>query len=263
MTELEVAYTRRGTGSPLILVHGIGHRRQAWDPVLDLLAEHHDVIAVDLPGFGESPGLPAGLDYDMDTAMDNFAKMFAQWGIPRPHIAGNSLGGALALELAGRGLVSTATALSPAGFWTPGQRRYAISMLSAMRRSAMLPAGVVERIARSPWQRALALKPIHEHGQRLSADDFLADARSMAEAVAFGPTARAGRNYDFEGVPQVPVTVAWGTRDRILLPKQAALARRILPMATHIPLPGCGHVPMLDDPELVAGVILDTAGRAG
>src|ERR1044072_205721 len=62
-----VSYTRAGSGDPLLLLHGIGHHRQAWDPVVDILAAERDVITVDLPGFGASPGLPEGLDYDLPT----------------------------------------------------------------------------------------------------------------------------------------------------------------------------------------------------
>ncbi|HEY1966958.1 MAG TPA: alpha/beta hydrolase, partial [Pseudonocardia sp.] len=57
-------------------------------------------------------------------------------------------------------------------------------------------------------------------------------------------------------------TIAWGDHDRILPPRQAQRAARLLPAAHHLPLPGCGHVPMSDDPELVAKVILDTCARA-
>ena len=54
----ELAYTRKGSGEPLVLIHGIGHRRQAWDPVFEHLAESYDVIAVDLAGFGDPRRTP-------------------------------------------------------------------------------------------------------------------------------------------------------------------------------------------------------------
>jgi pimeloyl-ACP methyl ester carboxylesterase len=60
----------------------------------------------------------------------------------------------------------------------------------------------------------------------------------------------------------VPVTIAWGTRDRLFRPRQAGRARDRLPAARHVLLPGCGHVPMSDDPDLVASVILTTTARA-
>nr|WP_279582221.1 alpha/beta fold hydrolase [Fodinicola feengrottensis] len=133
----DVVVERRGTGSPLVLLHGIGHRWQAWQPVLNLLAERHDVIAIDLPGFGGSPTLPDDRPYDMLAAVDTFCEIMAAYKLDRPHLAGNSLGGALALEVGSRGLASSVTALSPAGFFGPVGRAWAIGVLSSMRRSAM------------------------------------------------------------------------------------------------------------------------------
>ena len=72
--------------------------------------------------------------------------------------------------------------------------------------------------------------------------------------------AKSALDYRFAGSPTVPVTVAWGTQDRILRPHQAERARELLPQARHVPLPGCGHVPMSDDPDLVASLILQTTG---
>ena len=60
----------------------------------------------------------------------------------------------------------------------------------------------------------------------------------------------------------MPVTVAWGTKDRLLPYRQSREAKRRLPAARHLPLPDCGHVPMIDDPELIVSVIQETVGRA-
>src|SRR5580765_5153978 len=100
MISANIAYTRQGAGDPLVLMHGIGHRRQGWRPVMEPLAERFDVIAIDLPGFGESPTLPANIPYDIESTVERLREFFAALGISAPHVAGNSLGGALALELA-------------------------------------------------------------------------------------------------------------------------------------------------------------------
>src|SRR5688572_30370482 len=113
----KLVYDRKGSGEPVVLIHGIGHRRQAWAPIFDQLAERYDVIAVDLAGFGDSPRYAKGVPYNMENACADLAANFADWGIERPHVVGNSLGGAISLELAARGLVSSATVLSPAGFF--------------------------------------------------------------------------------------------------------------------------------------------------
>ncbi|HCU52375.1 MAG TPA: alpha/beta hydrolase, partial [Micromonosporaceae bacterium] len=67
---------RRGSGSPLVLIHGIGHRWQAWEPVLDELAEHHEVLAIDLPGFGKSPVPDGGMPPDMAATVASVAAVF-------------------------------------------------------------------------------------------------------------------------------------------------------------------------------------------
>jgi pimeloyl-ACP methyl ester carboxylesterase len=255
-----VVYERRGTGEPLVLLHGIGHHWQAWLPVLDRLAEAHDVIALDLPGFGASPMPVDGPPGDMAKAVEGVATFLADLGLDRPHAAGNSLGGAMALELACAGLVSSVTAFSPAGFWTPRELRWAIGTLTAHRFGTRVPQPVMRAMFRYGAFRALCFGMICARPGRITAEVALSDALALRDGQAFRAVARAGRSYSFRGAPTVPVTVAWGTRDKILLYRQAARARAALPEARHVDLPGCGHVPMGDDPELVASVILATTG---
>ncbi|MFC4147822.1 alpha/beta fold hydrolase [Micromonospora mangrovi] len=257
---VRVAFERRGSGPPLVLLHGIGHHWAAWSPVLDRLAEAHDVLAVDLPGFGRSPLPAAGLPADMPAVVRGVAELLTALGLDRPHVAGNSLGGAIALELAAADLVASATALSPAGFCTAVELRRAVTVLSLHRSATRLPAPVLRALLASAPGRTLALGMILARPDRLTVEAALADARALRDAPAFRAVARAGRGYAFVGAPTVPVTVAWGTRDRILPYRQAALARSRLPAARHLDLTGCGHVPMHDDPELVASVILGTTG---
>jgi pimeloyl-ACP methyl ester carboxylesterase len=253
---LDIRYARAGAGEPLLLIHGIGHRRQAWDPVIPLLAEKCEVIAIDLPGCGESPGLPAGMRYDMRTTIANFGGLLDDLGIDTPHIVGNSLGGAIALELGAAGMARSVVGLAPAGFWTKAERRYAVALLSSLRMSAWIPDAVLRRIATHPRLRGEPLRTIYSRPDRIDEERFLGDARAMRDSVAFRPTAAAGKTYHCHATPRVPTTIAWGERDHVLLPRQAAVARRRLPKAEHIALPGCGHVPMGDNPELIAEVIL-------
>ncbi|WP_406044332.1 alpha/beta fold hydrolase [Micromonospora sp. NBC_00898] len=255
---VDVVFERRGAGPPLVLLHGIGHHWAAWSPVLDRLTEAHDVLALDLPGFGRSPVPAAGLPPDMPGLVRGIVELFAALGLERPHVAGNSLGGAIALELAALGAVASATALSPAGFCTVRELRWALTVLSLHRSAARLPAPMLRSLFASAPGRTMALGMILARPGRMTVDAALADARALRDALAFRAVARAGRGYAFAGVPTVPVTVAWGTRDRILPYRQAAVARTRLPGARHLDLTGCGHVPMHDDPELVASVILDT-----
>ncbi|HEU5469945.1 MAG TPA: alpha/beta fold hydrolase [Actinophytocola sp.] len=259
---IEVVYERRGRGAPLVLMHGIGHRWQAWEPVLDLLAGHHDVIAVDLPGFGGSPLLP-DRDYTMPAAVAMAAEMFAELGLDRPHVAGNSLGGVLALELAWQGLVSSATAFAPAGFWNQRDRAWALGLLTALRLSGRAPAALRTAFVNVRLTRLLAAGMLFGRPSRLTAEMVRADLDSFVGSTAFDLVARAGRRYVYASpAPVVPVTVAWGSRDRILWPRQARRAATLLPDAEHVLLPGCGHIPMGDDPERIAELIIATCGRS-
>ncbi|MEV7729780.1 alpha/beta fold hydrolase [Streptomyces sp. NPDC087917] len=258
------AYERKGAGEPLLLLHGIGHHLQAWHPVTDVLAADHDVIAVDLPGFGASEPLPAGVPYDLDTVAPALSALCAALGVERPHVAGNSLGGLLALEMGRSGLARSVTALSPAGFWSPAERRYAFTALRAMRAGARaLPLPALERISRSAAGRAALTGAIYARPARRSPEAVVAETLALREATGFEGTLAAGGSVRFtHDVTGLPVTIAWGTRDRLLPRRQGVRAKHTIPGARLVRLPDCGHVPMNDDPALVARVILDTA-RAG
>ncbi|PWI20002.1 alpha/beta hydrolase [Streptomyces sp. Act143] len=254
-----VDYARVGSGEPLLLLHGIGHHRQAWDPVVDILATEREVIAVDLPGFGASPALPDGLSYDLATTTAVFRALCAELELERPHVAGNSLGGLLALELGREKLVRSVTALAPAGFWSEAERRYAFSVLLAMRGIAQqMPLPVVERLSRSAAGRTALTSTIYARPGRRSPEAVVAETLALVNATGFAETLRAGGSVRFtDDIPGIPVTVAWGSKDRILLRRQGVRAKHVIPKARLVRLPGCGHCPMNDDPALVARVILD------
>ncbi|SEC87524.1 Pimeloyl-ACP methyl ester carboxylesterase [Streptomyces sp. 3213] len=254
-----LSYARVGSGEPLLLLHGIGHHRQAWDPVVDILATERDVIAVDLPGFGASPALPEGLAYDLSTTAAVFSAFCEALGLDRPHIAGNSLGGLLALELGREKVVRSVTALSPAGFWSEAERRYAFGVLLTMRQIARrMPLPMVERLSRTAAGRTALTSTIYARPARRSPEAVVAETLALVNAPGFDDTLRAGTTVQFtDDLPGLPVTVAWGTQDRLLLRRQGVRAKHLIPRARLVRLPGCGHCPMSDDPALVARVILD------
>jgi pimeloyl-ACP methyl ester carboxylesterase len=254
-----LSYTREGSGEPLLLLHGIGHHRQVWDPVIPALAGERDVIAVDLPGCGESPALPDGMAHDLSTMSTVLTALFRALEIERPHVAGNSLGGLLALDLARASLVRSVTALSPAGFWNAAERRYAFAVLMTMRQIAQrMPLPVVERLARPAIGRALLTSTIYARPGRRAPEAVIAETLALARAQGFSETLRSGRTVQFtDDIVGTPITVAWGNRDRLLIPRQGVRAKGVIPGARLVRLPGCGHVPMNDDPALVARVVLD------
>ncbi|CAM5247130.1 Hydrolase OS=Streptomyces fumanus OX=67302 GN=GCM10018772_63380 PE=4 SV=1 [Streptomyces fumanus] len=125
-----------------------------------------------------------------------------------------------------------------------------------------LPLPLVERLSRTALGRTALTSTIYARPGRRSPADVVAETLALAHAEGFAETLRAGRDVLFtDDVPGIPVTIAWGSRDRLLIPRQGARAERGRPGARLVRLPGCGHVPN-DDPALVAGVLLDGSGRA-
>lgn len=186
---------------------------------------------------------------------------FEALGVIRPHVAGNSLGGLFALELGREGLARSVTALSPAGFWTPSERRYAFGVLRAMRGAALaMPMPLIERLSRSSPGRAALTSTIYARPGRRSPAAVVSETVALRGATGFRQTLDAGSGVTFaDDVPGVPVSIAWGSKDRLLPRRQGVRAVRAIPRARLVRLPGCGHVPMNDDPAAVARVVLDTS----
>ncbi|GAA2067823.1 alpha/beta fold hydrolase [Streptomyces albiaxialis] len=258
----DVAYERRGSGEPVVLLHGIGHHWQAWEPVLTALSASYDVIALDLPGFGASPPLPVGVPYGLETMVPLLADVCAALGVERPHVVGNSLGGLLALEMGRYGYARSVTALSPGGFWNGPERLWAVSLLRGMRAGARgLPDGALRRVARSAAGRWMLTSTIYTRPGRRSPEAVIAETRALREAAAFERVLAEEQHLESAGsraLAGIPVTVAWGDRDMILLRRQGVRAKRAIPSARLVRLRGCGHVPMNDDPATVTRVVVDT-----
>jgi pimeloyl-ACP methyl ester carboxylesterase len=254
---------RGGSGPPLVLIHGIGSRWQMWEPVLARLEHEHEVIALDLPGFAGSPPAPLGTPAVVPALTRLVSEFLASIGIERPHAAGNSLGGWIVLELAKQGSVRSVTALSPAGFHNSAEAPYQHISLWTEVRAARLLAPRADRLLRRPGVRRAAFRQFVTHPERISAPDAAASVRALAEAPCFDETLPAiTRNHFTDGAGiDVPVTIAWGERDRLLMPRQAARAARAIPSARLVKLRDCGHVPTYDDPEQVAEVLLDGSGN--
>ena len=253
-----LAYERFGAGEPLVLVHGISHRRQAWYPVAEQLAEHREVILFDLPGHGESPELVNDGRHVKDILQDDLIELFFELDLTRPHIAGNSLGGRIALEAAADGLVSSATGLSPAGFWKGDlDFLYVRAHFAMLQTSARVATPAAPSLVRSAFARKVLLSSLMTHGDRVSPEHLLDDLACMVAArPALRRIIREGIPFDADIAADIPVTIAWGTKDRVLLPYQGERARKQLPGAEHIWLEGSGHVPMSDDVEGVVDVLL-------
>jgi pimeloyl-ACP methyl ester carboxylesterase len=260
-----LSHVRRGSGEPLVLVHGIGSRWQIWEPVLAALTAEHEVVALDLPGFGASPVPPSGQPRSVAELVDSVAGLLDELGWERPHVAGHSLGGGVALELGRTGRARSVTAIAPVGFWNDRESAYARAVLRSSRRLARLLEAPAGTLLRSAVMRRALLGLFAARADRIPVDAAVADVRGLARCPGFEAVLDVAIRESFAGGPiDCPVTVAWPRRDRLLLARpQAARARRALPAASHVWLEGCGHTPFWDDTEQSTRVLLRGSSAAG
>lgn len=259
-----LSHHRAGSGPPLLLIHGIGSCWQVWAPVLEHLERRREVVAIDLPGFGASPMPVGGAPAGVDTLTRLVIEFLDALGLERPHVAGNSLGGWLALELALAGRAASATALSPAGFWNGPEAKFVRTSLWASVRIARGLAPIAASVLRPSVVRRLLLGQLVARPDRIPPGEAAGSVRALAGAAWFDETlaAMTSERYLGRGRPPVPLTIAWAERDRLLIPRQAARAAQELPGARMLTLRGCGHVPTYDDPAQVARVLLEGSGGA-
>jgi pimeloyl-ACP methyl ester carboxylesterase len=234
-------HERSGEGPTLVLIHGLGGAHVVWEPVIELLAPHRDVIAVDLPGFGGSDALH-----------------LASLGVERPHVAGNSLGAWTALEIAADGNASSVCCISPAGLWgrALGPRAYNTRKTGRRLRSLVSAALRSERGRRALMGTTVA------HPERLSPEVAIEWMSTWLDAPSYDDANLMMRKTPFEraGEVHVPVTIAWGERDRLVRPPQP---ERMPSQTRYFSVPGWGHTPTYDDPEGVARVLLEASARQG
>src|SRR3954451_7668249 len=251
---------RGGLGAPLVLVHGIGHTWRGWKPMLPLLEERFDVLPVDLPGFGHSEPFPPWVDSTPEALADAVEDEMARAGFDRAHIAGNSLGGWVALELARRGRAETVSAISPLGLQHGRERDWGVAILRGMRwvaQNAPPPAFLVQ----SPVGRVLAAGPSYVRAWEKDPARLAGEAELFASSPGFDATLP----HTFEAQPRglmpldVPVLILWGTLDVILIPRQGRRFERLIPGAELRYIRGIGHTPMSDAPEKLAEAIADFA----
>ena len=259
----DLAYSRAGRGEPLVLLHGLGCRREFWDPVTGRLADRCDVVALDLRGHGESA---LGDSAAFGAQVDAVASFCADLGLDRPHLAGNSMGGGIALELGRRGLARSVTAFSPIGFWRVPGRVWCQVSLTVERSVAARLLPHLAQILRPAAARVVLTGLAFGKPTSVELPALIANLEGFVRASGFGQARDSftGHRFDDPGrLVEIPTTVAWGTRDILLTyPTQHRRARAALPSARHVRLPGCGHIPFSDDPPLCAQTILDTVDRA-
>jgi len=252
-------YIDRGTGRPLVLLHGIGMSHHVWLNVVDqLAAEGRRVLAFDLPGFGITPALRRRT-VSIEHIATDLIRVLRQMEIKEPvDIVGNSLGARIALEVAREGAARSVVAISPPGLWP--SYMYPPSMvlaLSIARFGPRLMPKLTRRVLQNDTVRAALLAiPIAADGKKVPADEAI----SMAERFAFAPgfwqiALGFSSLHHCEGIT-ARCTVVYGRKD-LILPSFFRDRSRLPPHTEWVEPEGWGHVPVWDDPEGVIKLILE------
>jgi pimeloyl-ACP methyl ester carboxylesterase len=247
---------RAGAGEPLVLLHGVTGSAHMWKRVLPLLAPHYDTIA--LTALGHCGGRePASRPTRVQDVIDDAERSLDELGLARVHLAGNSLGGWVALELARRGRARSVCALSPAGVWDPAESTDARAKLERVARTTAATRRMLPWTAKLSFIRRFALRDNAVHGDRASAEELVQLADDLLGCVARDDLLATKESLSPLRAP-CPITIAWSGEDRIFpLALHEPRAREWFPDARFVRLDGIGHVPMIDDPERVARTILE------
>jgi pimeloyl-ACP methyl ester carboxylesterase len=252
---------RGGSGPPLVCLHGFTDTWRTWELVLPALERRHDVLAPTLAGHAGGPRLPdpvtgAALADAVERAMDDA-------GMATAHLAGNSLGGYVALQLAARGRAESVVALAPAGGWAAGDERFrdTLEYFTAMKAMLVTAAPHAEAIVATEEGRRRATSYTTTRFEHIPPELLAHQMRGAAACDAVLPLVelalREGWPLDAEAI-DCPVRAVWGTADRLLpWPSAAERYRRDwIPAADWVELDGVGHCPQLDVPLEAAQLIL-------
>lgn len=258
---MQLTTLRRGSGKPLVLVHGLGSSAQSWSPILDGLAAERSVIAVDLPGFGATPPLPG--EVSIATLADALVTFLEDNDLTTADLVGSSMGARLVLELARRGVGGAVVALDPGGFWTPGQRRFFHISLGLSIKLVRLLQPVVGSLAGNPVTRTLLLAQFSARPWALPSELAERELRTLAtspstdaafDALVHGPLQPGAPAGSTPG----PVVLGWGRRDRVTPPSQAERAAARFPDARVEWFDHCGHFPHWDRPDATTRLTLQS-----
>lgn len=259
---------RKGSGDPLLPIHGLSGRPEVWRPIIDRLEDSFDLLAVTLAGHAGGAPLPAGVGVSMQAIVDAVERDMDADGLHTAHLVGNSLGGWIALELAARGRARSVIALAPAGGWEQdspeGRRLKHLFKRNHAISSFMLPH--MRTLLSRPRLRGAVLSGVMARGDHPSPAEALTIVEGSVQCQIFFDLMEAierdGPPSSFQDI-SCPVLLAWGSKDRILPAKHyAQRMRNLLPNARWMDLPGLGHVPMGDAPQLIAGLIATFVAEA-
>ena len=256
---------RGGSGEPLVLLHGFSGVWRIWEPVLPMLTEHHDVLAPTLAGHHGGSPLDEGVEPTVASLADAAERQMDEAGFETAHVAGNSLGGWIGFELARRGRARSVVALAPAGGWPRGREETRLKRQFTRNHKALsLIEPWIDTLVRRPRLRRLLLRDVHVHGERVppaAAADAMRGVLGCSVYWQLIQRILDDGPPDWLGEVKAPVLIAWPETDRVLRFDTCSEGFRAIPHAEWTTLRGAGHVPMVDDPPLVARTIVDFARK--
>jgi 4,5:9,10-diseco-3-hydroxy-5,9,17-trioxoandrosta-1(10),2-diene-4-oate hydrolase len=251
---LHVRYVRRGSGPPVLLVHGIASSIYTWADVIPALAVRHDVIALDLPGFGASD-IPAGFSGDRYPRV--LASFLDHLGLPRVSLVGHSLGGAASAAFAAAHpeRVAKLALVDAAGFnLAPSDRPWLLRLAGAPGAGAVMEALPVRRRL-----IALGLRQVFHDDARVTPEKVEEYAAPMARPGAQRFMSELLRGAGSMGLPEAitrvraPTLVVWCSDDQWVPLRDADRFVQAIPGARKAVIEGCGHLPQEERPrELLA-----------
>lgn len=246
-----------GAGPPLFFIHGLFDLLETWERLTPLLSDRFKTIAVDLPGFGKSP-LPEAWEESLSGMIDAAVQFLDARGLLKVSIVGSSMGGGIALGLAGRHpeRVDRIVLLNPYGFpSTPYAVEVARSRIAGRLLPFLLREKALKRCARSIFLRSL-------YDPQLITDVLIervtapfATLRQRRDLFRFLRGISAAEMKDIDALlPRIehPVLILWGENDRWLPIDHARRLHQRLRNSRMITLPACGHLPQMDRPKEVA-----------
>ncbi len=247
-----------GHGTPLVLIHGLGGSIHSWALVADGLALSRRLVLVDLPGHGASP--PFAGPPSFAALADAVAGFLRDEGLEQADLVGSSIGARLALEMARRGIGGSVVSFDPAGFWNEHEARYVYRVLGTSMAIASAARWAIPAVAANPVLPSIVLSQISARPAALPAAFVKREMRSTAETHSFHALLRdLALGPRQQGTASAPgrITIGWGRRDRLLVPRQAARALAAFPTARMHWFERCGHFPHWDRPDEAIRVILE------
>ena len=245
----------------LVLVHGLGSAGNIWKTLHAGLEDSFTIYPIDLPGHGSAPLDDEALD-PRSLAHSITSALEKDYGVHEFHVAGNSLGGWIALELAAEfpDRVKSVTALAPAGLWHEGPTQLMPPSLLA-RILAKISQHFLTLAYNLPPLKALGYKKITHLWRELSFESCKDSVIAMARSVGYMPMWRALRFKKFNSTisESIPVSIIFGDYD-LTLPHPRAQVREVAPSHSQwIIVDNCAHVIMWNYPELTVDFIKRTA----